>query len=580
MTKKNKKSKRKSNRSNTRRLSNRLLLSKITNLSKNSKRKSKRKRKLKRTTNLGMTVTSAPVALGSIIETTTPFQSVRIKHREFVEDIVTDDSPFKMEVIPINPGLPSAFPWLAEIAQHFESYIFNSLEYHYITVVPTDTAGATAICPDYDAADDNSTLTKQRLFSFEDSVRGPIWQNITMSCKRSNLHKMKEHFVRMDDLAANLDIKTYDVLQLMVAISGNATESVVGELWVTYDISLFTPQLNDDPASTASDETGSWDARFPFSTPPYPAELDESFGWGSEDMHFHRLDNEHIMLHPNVGSFYQVDIRGTFDGDPGNINDLQLDASTLTHYPWMELHMLSKVVTVGFDYVMSAILDFNGYLWRKLMTDGTGLPIVYWSGATNDVDITTQVMSMSELSTLAYSVLLNSIPKAKEKSTLKRKYYKLKQPHVSKGDCLRVRKMVPFGLVQEFGLFDKKVQDEGVELFRKATSYIPNSQSRLFIKDGVPVLINLSDFLKLRHCSSTADQQLDKEKKECLNGNGNMPKVNILNDGTSHSIKDVVDAFKLLAPTNVSGLRILKTEPKRLVTLDEYFDIIKVQDED
>jgi len=49
-------------------------------------------------------------------------------------------------------------------------------------------------------------------------------------------------FVRTAGLAANLDVKTYDAGTLFVGtIDGTAVNW--GKLWVEYDITLYTPQL-------------------------------------------------------------------------------------------------------------------------------------------------------------------------------------------------------------------------------------------------------------------------------------------------------------------------------------------------
>lgn len=61
-------------------------------------------------------------------------------------------------------------------------------------------------------------------------------------CDTADLHKFGiQRYVRTQALAANLDIKTYDVGNLNVAAQGISVTSAVGELWVEYDIELITP---------------------------------------------------------------------------------------------------------------------------------------------------------------------------------------------------------------------------------------------------------------------------------------------------------------------------------------------------
>lgn len=187
----------------------------------------------------------APVAQTEIIRNKGVLRELRIAHREFVTDIVQPESAGIVSVYQVNPGLESFFPWLSQIAQRFESFYFHSLKIHYVPAVSTATSGTIALIPDYDSADDNSASSKGELLSFEDSVRGAWWSSFTMKSTPRNLRKIKTQYVRGAPLAANLDIKMYDPLQLIIHASSDAAmaDKVGGELWVEYDIQLITPQM-------------------------------------------------------------------------------------------------------------------------------------------------------------------------------------------------------------------------------------------------------------------------------------------------------------------------------------------------
>lgn len=185
---------------------------------------------------------SAPVATTSIIRNRGVAKSVRIRHKEFITDLSIPDHSGVFSRYEINPGLEATFPWLSAIAQRFESYQFNTLLFHYVPSVPTSTAGSLIICPDYDAADINDGASKSELLSFEDSVRGAWWTQFTLRCSPQNLRKRKTYYVRGQVLGADLDIKTYDTLQLNLMKSGEVANDSGGELWVEYDVTLITPQ--------------------------------------------------------------------------------------------------------------------------------------------------------------------------------------------------------------------------------------------------------------------------------------------------------------------------------------------------
>jgi hypothetical protein len=145
--------------------------------------------------------------------------------------------------------LEASHPWLAAIANRFECYIYNRLSFSFVPAVGTQESGAMAFCPDYDASDDNSTSTKQKLLSFEDAIRSPIWSEFTMHCSKGNLHQQKKFYTREANPNVDTDIRLYDTGNLYIVQSGGpGTVEVpvtVGEVWVSYEITFFTPQVEE-----------------------------------------------------------------------------------------------------------------------------------------------------------------------------------------------------------------------------------------------------------------------------------------------------------------------------------------------
>ena len=231
-----------------------------------STRRRRRRRNARRSRN--QLSLRAPIAQSSQIVNRGALRQLTVTHREFVRDIVvtTGGTPV-VEQSEINPGIDEAFPWLSAIATRFESYQFNRLSFAYVPATGTTTQGSIALIPDYDAADDNSTATKAKLLTFEDSVRGPLWAPMTLNCQPRNLQKMKQRYVRHGPLADNLDIKTYDALSLTSCISFDTSSPPgnIGELWVEYSITFFTPQLEPEPPEISYLVTAENDGSMPFS---------------------------------------------------------------------------------------------------------------------------------------------------------------------------------------------------------------------------------------------------------------------------------------------------------------------------
>jgi len=172
---------------------------------------------------------------------------VRVKHREYIADVVGSSSsngaPYNVTQYAINPGLISQFPWLANMANLFESYKFNSLCFEFRTSSSTATVGKIILSIDWDAAD-AAPGSKQAQLQERTVADDAVWENFNLVCDQQDLLKFGvQRYMRSGALPSNLDIKTYDIGNLWVATQGLSTASLtIGELYVCYDVELITPQ--------------------------------------------------------------------------------------------------------------------------------------------------------------------------------------------------------------------------------------------------------------------------------------------------------------------------------------------------
>jgi len=191
---------------------------------------------------------AAPAAVGRSNRMSSPAVSslsssdgrIRVSHREYIGE-VTGQASFTAVSYAVNPGLSAVFAWLSNLAQNYESYLALALSFEFETQCSTSTAGSIQMAMDYDAAD-SAPATKQALMSYHNAVRAPVWGECRFICDSQDLRKFgSQRFIRTAALAANQDIKTYDIGNLIVATSGGSG-TVVGELYVRYSFELMTPQ--------------------------------------------------------------------------------------------------------------------------------------------------------------------------------------------------------------------------------------------------------------------------------------------------------------------------------------------------
>lgn len=168
---------------------------------------------------------------------------VRIVHRELVGSVTGSTAFTVFQIIALNPGLSASFPWLATQAQAWERYRFNRLRFCYYTRTGSNVPGSVMMVPDYDASD-AAPVSEQVASSYEDVEEDAPWKDIDCDLRPSSLHALgPSKFIRVGALLANQDIKTYDAGNFFLAtVDGTAVSW--GKLWVEYDITLMTPQLN------------------------------------------------------------------------------------------------------------------------------------------------------------------------------------------------------------------------------------------------------------------------------------------------------------------------------------------------
>ncbi len=174
---------------------------------------------------------------------------VRIRHREYIQDI-SGSVAFANTQLNINPGISTTFPWLSQIARNYESYLFNKCEFQFETQKSSSTNGSLMMAVDFDAADSAPT-SKTEIMSYHNAVRSAVWAECVNHSDKQDLAKFGvQRYNRFAALAANLDIKTYDVGNINVATQGCADTSAIGELYVDYDVEFMTPQT---PSASTTD---------------------------------------------------------------------------------------------------------------------------------------------------------------------------------------------------------------------------------------------------------------------------------------------------------------------------------------
>lgn len=198
-------------------------------------------------------ITPPPVA-NSLYGTTPPqfgptMGTITVPNKEYITDIYSS-TDFKCRSYPIQPAVPTLFPWLSLIAKSYEQYRIKGLMFEYkstsgASLNSTNTAlGVVGMVTQYDASEPIFTTKREAEHYIGCQSAGPSQSMMHfVECKRGT-NPLDALYTRTGALPEDQDIKFYDMGSLQLFTQGMQQDDVnIGELWVSYDIEFSKPKL-------------------------------------------------------------------------------------------------------------------------------------------------------------------------------------------------------------------------------------------------------------------------------------------------------------------------------------------------
>ncbi len=141
----------------------------------------------------------------------------------------------------VNPGLNSVFPWLAGVANNFETYRFRKLKFQYFPRCAATQAGQAIMLLDPKSGDGNPR-SLQIASSYHVRVNGNMWAPMELEIPQEVLSTGgPRKLIRSATVAADVE-SLYDVGRFFFITDGaNPYDSVIGEIGVEYEVELWTP---------------------------------------------------------------------------------------------------------------------------------------------------------------------------------------------------------------------------------------------------------------------------------------------------------------------------------------------------
>lgn len=180
--------------------------------------------------------------------------ALTITHKEYLGDVYGPaDSKFNNQTYQLNPGLAAVFPWLSQIACNYEEYSFNQLMFTYRSTTTdfnstsSGQVGTAIMACNYNVQSE-PFKDKRSMLEYDASVSGKVTDKIIygIECDPDKLAGDQVKFIRSAPVPADEDPKTYDhglFQHAMVGIPSVYYNQTLGELWVSYTVTLTKPKL-------------------------------------------------------------------------------------------------------------------------------------------------------------------------------------------------------------------------------------------------------------------------------------------------------------------------------------------------
>lgn len=175
----------------------------------------------------------------------------RIRHREYLFDVITSSTigQFTNTVVPIQPGLLSSFPWFSALAENYEEYTINGMVFEfksnsYDALASTNTASGTVIMTTQYNVLSPPFINKFQMEQYEYTCSNKPSRDILHPVECAHPQTPVSVLNVRSGPVSTGDLRLYDWGNFNIATVGMQGASTnIGELWVTFDISLLKPKL-------------------------------------------------------------------------------------------------------------------------------------------------------------------------------------------------------------------------------------------------------------------------------------------------------------------------------------------------
>jgi len=185
----------------------------------------------------------------------------RLKGREFIKPLYTSATQGVpvIELLEVNPGLSTTFPWLSSVADNYQQYRWRGLVFEVVTTSSAYSSqgaiGNTVMTCNYNASQPAYT-SQISMQNSDEAISFALYNGgvFGVECK-SGSNPQNSYYVRTGSEVTTAPVTSTDMLSFQYGLfpaTSYPASSQVGLLYVSYDIELWSPAMDIDPYGYAS----------------------------------------------------------------------------------------------------------------------------------------------------------------------------------------------------------------------------------------------------------------------------------------------------------------------------------------
>ena len=197
-------------------------------------------------------------------------QSIVVRHKEFLCEVVSASNFTVQRSFTLNPGLVGTFPWLSRLASSYQEYHIRGMVFHYVptsgsAVSSSNNAlGSVLLSTSYRSNDSPPGSKVEMLNEYWacESVPSETFAHPIECSPAENPYNI--HYVRSGPVPSGDNQLLYDIGTTHLCVSGcQAAGNVLGDLWVTYEVEFKKPIMDSNVTQAAG-----WGAQMNVALPP------------------------------------------------------------------------------------------------------------------------------------------------------------------------------------------------------------------------------------------------------------------------------------------------------------------------